>query len=156
MKEIKQYLKELNIGFKTFSHPPLYTCEQAQIYNKDIRGIHCKNLFLKNKKTTNYYLIIIPADEKLNLKEFESLLNEKLTFANEKELKNILNLTAGAVSPFGLINDKDNKTILIIKKQIWNSDFVSFHPNINTETLELTGKDFQKYVKSLNNKLLVI
>jgi Ala-tRNA(Pro) deacylase len=154
--EIKQYLKELNIEFKNFTHPPLYTCEQAEKYNKEIKGIHCKNLFLKNKKATNYYLIIIPANEKLNLKEFESLLNEKLTFANEEELKNILNLTTGAVSPFGLINDKENKTTLIIKEIIWNSDFVSFHPNINTETLELSGNNFQKYVQSLNNRLLII
>ncbi len=156
MENIKDYLKNLNIEFKTFNHPPLFTCEQADLYNKDIKGIHSKNLFLKNKKATNYYLIIIPANEKLNLKEFESLLNEKLTFANEEELKDILNLTTGAVSPFGLINDKDNKIILIINKKVWNSDFVSFHPNINTETLELVGIDFQKYIKSLNNNLIIV
>ncbi len=156
MKEIKQYLKEIGIEFKTFHHPPLFTCEQAENYNKEIKGIHSKNLFVKNRKAANFYLVIIQAFEKLNLKEFESLLNEKLAFANEKELKNILNLTTGAVSPFGLINDKENKTILIIKKQVWNSDFLSFHPNINTETLELTGRDFQKYIKSLNNKLVII
>ena len=156
MKEIKQYLKDLNIEYKTFSHQPLYTCEQAEACNKEIKGIHSKNLFLKSKKSVNCYLIIIPANEKLNIKEFESLLSKKLTFSNEQELKSILNLTTGAVSPFGLINDKDNKTTLIIKKQIWNSDFVSFHPNINTETLEIKGEDFQKYIKSLNNKLLII
>jgi Ala-tRNA(Pro) deacylase len=156
MKEVEQYLNELNIKFKKFHHPPLYTCEQAETYNKEIRGIHSKNLFLKNRKSTNYYLIIIPAIEKLNLKEFEAILNEKLTFANEQELKNILGSTTGAVSPFGLINDLENKTTLIIKKQIWDSDFVSFHPNINTETLELTRENFQKYIKSLKNRLLII
>lgn len=154
--EIKQYLKELNIKFKTYLHPPLYTCEQAEKYNKEIKGIHSKNLFLKNKKSTDYYLVIIPANEKLNLKEFESLLNQKLTFANEEELKTILNLTTGAVSPFGLINDANNLVTLIVKSSVWNYDFVSFHPNINTETLELKGIDFQKYIKSLKNKLLII
>ncbi len=154
--EIKQYLKGLNIKFKTHTHPPLYTCEQAEKYNKEIKGIHSKNLFLKSKKTTAFYLIILPSIEKLNIKEFESLLNEKLTFANEKELKDILNLSTGAISPFGLINDKNNKAVLIIKKEIWNSDFVSFHPNINTETLELAGKDFQKYISSLKNKMIII
>ena len=52
-------------------------------------------------------------------------------------------------------SSKENKTTLIIKKDIWNSDFVSFHPNINTETLELTGKDFQKYIGSLKNKMII-
>lgn len=155
MKNIKQYLKNLNIEFKTLSHPPLYTCKQAEPYNKEIKGIHSKNLFLKSKKSDKYYLIIIPANEKLDIKLFESILNEKLTFANEQELKNILYLKAGAVSPFGLINDKESKVILLINKEVWNSDFVSFHPNINTETLELSGIDFQKYINSLNNKLII-
>jgi len=155
MKDIKQYLKKLKIKFKTHSHPQLYTCEQAEKYNKNIKGIHSKNLFIKSKKSSMFYLIIIPANEKLEIKKFELILNEKLCFANEKELKNILNITAGAVSPFALINDKNNKTTLIIKKDIWNSDFVSFHPNINIETLELKGNDFQKYINSLKNKSIL-
>lgn len=154
--EIKDYLANLKIEFKTYIHPPLYTCEQAEEYNKEIKGIHSKNLFLKGKKSNNLYLIIIPAQEKLDIKKFETLLNEKLTFANENELKNILNLTPGAVSPFGIINDKNNKVTLIISEKVWNSNFVSFHPNINTETLELKGLDFQKYINSLKNKLIIL
>lgn len=154
--EIKTYLKNLNIDFKTFIHPPVYTCNEANNYNKDINGIHSKNLFIKSKKSSNFYLIIIPAQEKLNIKSFENLLNEKLTFAKEEELNQILNLTTGSVSPFALINDKEAKVIIIISKDVWNSDFVSFHPNINTETLELTRNDFHNYINSLKNKLIII
>ena len=31
-------------------------------------------------------------------------------------------------------------------KIVWESEYVSFHPNINTETLEITKDDFHKYV----------
>ncbi len=154
--KIKQYLKDLKIEYKIFSHPPLFTCEQAEIYNKNIKGIHSKNLFLKSKKNPNYYFVIIPSNKKLDLRQFETILNEKLSFAKDEELKDILGLSTGAVSPFGLINDKELKTILIINKDIWSSDYVSFHPNINTETLELTRENFQKYVISLKNKILII
>jgi Ala-tRNA(Pro) deacylase len=157
MQDIKKYLNNLEIQFRTHNHPPLYTCVQAEQYNKDIKGIHSKNLFMKSKKSKdNFYLIIIPAKERLEIKRFEQLLNEKLSFANDKELKDILNLTPGAVTPFSLINDNESKVNIIISKEVWESDLVSFHPNINTQTLELKGEDFHKYINSLKNKLIII
>ena len=154
--EIKTYLNQYNISFKTFSHPPVFTCEEAEKYNQEIRGIHSKKLFLTNKKKTKFYLVILPADKKLDLKELSENLNSKLKFANEQDLKTILNLTPGAVSPFGLINDSEHKTEIIVDKQVWESDFVSFHPNINTETLELSKQDFHKFLESLENKTRVV
>lgn len=154
--DIKQYLKNLNINFKTHLHPSVYTCEEADKYNQSIKGIHSKNLFLKDRKSKIFYLMVIPANRDLKIKNFEALLNQKLKFANENNLKEILNLAPGAVSPFALINDKDSKVNILINKEIWNSNFVSFHPNINTETLEITKEDFHKYINSLNNKLIIV
>ena len=137
--EIKKYLEDLEIKYRLYKHPPVYTVEEASKYNGEIKGIHCKNLFVKDRKSRKFYLIIISAEEKLNLKDYEE----------------ILNLETGAVSPFGLINDKEAKTILIIEKKILESDYVSFHPNINTETLELTRENFQKYLNTLKNKIII-
>ena len=154
--EIKSYLTSLGIKFKTFSHPPVYTCEEAKRYSNKIKGIHSKNLFLKDKKGENFYLVIIPEYKKLQIKDLEKNLGQKLTFADEKDLKSLLNLTSGAVSPFGLINDKELKTKLIIDKKILDSEFKSFHPNVNTETLELTKENFGKYLNSIKNKITII
>ena len=76
MEDIKQYLKNLNIKFKEFTHPAVYTCEEADKYNKEIRGIHSKNLFLKDRKSKRFYLIIIPANKSLEMKKFEEILNQ--------------------------------------------------------------------------------
>ncbi len=156
MKQIKQYLKEIGINFKTFTHPAVYTCEEAEKYNKDIRGIHSKNLFIKNKKSKRFYLVILPAEKKLEMDKLEEALNDKVKFANATDLNAILGLSTGAVSPFGLINDNEKKVKIVIDKKVWQSDFVSFHPNINTETFELSKEDFHKYIKSLNNELILI
>ena len=88
--------------------------------------------------------------------ELSEIVNDKIKFANENDLKEILSLSSGAVSPFGLINDKEGKVKVIIDKEVGESDFVSFHPNINTETLELSREDFHKYIKSLKNELILI
>lgn len=153
--EIKKYLDNIGIEFKLHKHPAVYTCEEMEKYIDTIKGIHSKNLFIKNRKSKNYYLVILPAEANFDFKKFETLLNDKLKFSNENDLKNFLGVTSGAVSPFGLINDKETKVKVLIDKKIWSSDFVSFHPNINTETIELRGKDFQKYIKSLKNKLVL-
>jgi len=156
--EIKKYLKEKRINFKEFSHNPVYTVEDTKkegIYEK-IKGIHSKNLFLKERKSRRFYLVVMQENKPLNIKELEEKLKYKLKFANPENLKEILGLTPGSVSPFGLINDKINKTILLIDKDVWNADFVSFHPNINTETLQLSKENFHKYVNSLKNEMKII
>lgn len=153
--KLKSYLSKLNINFLTHKHPPVFTCEEAEKYDKNIKGIHSKNLFLKSKsKNPSFYLVIIPSKEKLNIKSIENIINEKLSFANEHELKQQLNLTPGSVSIFGLLNNQN--TTLILSEKIFNSQFVSFHPNINTETLELNKNDFHIFLDSIKNKRVII
>jgi Ala-tRNA(Pro) deacylase len=152
----KIYLKNLNIEFKVHTHQAVFTCDDAKIHCNNINGIHSKNIFLKNKNKKKFYLVIIPAKEVLNFDKLNKIFDDKLGMASPGSLKDILNLTPGSVSPFGLINDRDKKTILIIHKDVWNSEIVTFHPNINTETLELTQDFFRKYIFSLNIEYKII
>ncbi len=154
--KVRKYLESKGISFKVFTHPPVYTVEEAKKYSQDIRGIHSKNLFLKDKKSKQFYLIIISADKKANMDELGMIVNNKLKFANEDDLKELLGLTPGAVSPFGLINDTEHKVEVLIDKAVWESEYVSFHPNVNTESLELKTGDFHKYLESIGNKYLII
>lgn len=156
IQKIKDYLKNLNIEFKTFKHPAVFTVEEADKHMKDVKGIHSKNLFLKGRKSEYFYLVILSANKSLNIKEIEEITQKKIKFANENNLKHFLGLTKGSVSPFGLINDKNHEVKVLIDKEVWDSEFVSFHPNINTETLELIGRGFQKYVNSLKNEVRII
>ena len=153
---IKNYLEKCRIKFKVFTHPPVYTCEEAKKYTSNIRGVHSKNLFLKNKKSKKFYLVIIPENKKVNMDDLGKVVNDKLKFASEDDLRAMLGLSSGAVSPFGLINDNEHKVEVLIDKIVWESEYVSFHPNINTETLEITKDDFHKYVKSTGNKYVII
>src|SRR3990167_861411 len=92
--EIKEYLKNKGITFKEVTHQAVYTVEESKKLNihDELKGIHSKNLFLKNRKGNKFYLIILPENKKLDLELFENKLNEKLKFANEEELKKILGL----------------------------------------------------------------
>jgi Ala-tRNA(Pro) deacylase len=153
---VKSYLKNLHIEFKVHSHPAVYTCEEAKNLCGNIPGIHSKNLLLRGKKTNNFFLAILPDVKRLDLKALKQKLAEELTFAKENELDTLLGVKTGSVSPFTLINDKESKVTLLIDKKILESEIVSFHPNINTETLELFKEDFKKYLTSLKNKIEII
>jgi Ala-tRNA(Pro) deacylase len=155
MKEsLKKWLYIHNISYKLFHHPAVFTVPEAKIHCGHIKGTHCKNLFIKNKKTGQLYLVTIPHDKRLDLTKFRRMINApKIRFAEDKELKEVLGITPGAVSPIGLVNDIENKTIFIIDKEIWNADEICCHPNVNYETLQIPGHDFQKLIRSTGNIL---
>jgi len=150
---VKSYLEDIGVKFKVHSHPAVYTCEEADKYCSSIPGIHSKNLLIKGKKTGKFYMAIIPDYKKLDLKSLKARLGDEFKFASGDDLEAILGIKTGAVSPFNLINDREARVGLLVDKEVLGSEFVSFHPNDNTETLELTNSDFKKYLASLKNKI---
>lgn len=156
MQPVEQFLKSNGTDFVLHEHPAVYTCEEAEKYYGDIPGLACKNLFLRNKGRNRYFLAILPANKKADLKKLSDVAGDKLTFASPEELKDKLGLEPGAVSPFGLVNNIDRTVEVYIDKEVSDADIVSFHPNRNTATLELTGEMFKKFLKTTNNKIAII
>jgi Ala-tRNA(Pro) deacylase len=150
--KVFQLLKQLNIPYEIYEHPPLDTIEIALKYWKDIDAMHCKNLFFRNHKGNRHYLVIIKDTTPFNLKSLEKKLRQgKLTFGSEKRLMKYLGVRPGSVSPFGLINDKEHHVHLFLDKQLQTADKISFHPNDNTASLVLSFKDFIRYLEHMGN-----
>ena len=82
--DVLDFLRSKNINFKVFEHSAVFTCEEADKQNayKELRGVHSKNLFLKSADNEKFFLVIIPADERLDLKKIELLCKCKIKFAN--------------------------------------------------------------------------
>src|SRR3989338_4152244 len=147
---IQEFLEKNRIKYIVHTHKAVFTCEEADIHCKHVPGTPGKNLFLKEDKGNQFFLVILPADKKLNMNSLAPVLSvKKLKFANENELKEILGLTPGSVSPLGLLNDKEKKTRVIIDEEIWAAETVNFHPNINTESLEFTKDNFHRLITTL-------
>ena len=155
MKEsLKQWLAEHNIQYILHTHPAVFTVPEAKIYCGHIPGTHCKNLFLKNKKSGQLYLVTLPHDKRLDLNQFRRLISApKIRFASPEDLFEKLGISAGAVSPIGLVNDTNNEVIFIVDETIWNAEEICCHPNINTETLQIPGPDFRKLIKAIKTSM---
>ncbi|MFX0030915.1 MAG: prolyl-tRNA synthetase associated domain-containing protein [Candidatus Hermodarchaeota archaeon] len=145
---LKQWLAQHNIQYTLHTHPAVFTVPEAKIHTGHIPGSHCKNLFLKNKKTGQLFLVTIPYDKRLDLNQFRRMIGApKVRFAGPEDLLEVLGITPGAVSPLGLVNDTDDQVIFLVEEEIWNAEEICCHPNVNTETLQMPGSEFQKLIK---------
>jgi Ala-tRNA(Pro) deacylase len=156
MDEQKVYdiLGELKISYTKHEHPPVYTVDEAEQHWKNITGAHCKNLFLRNKKGKNHYLVIAKSEKRVNLKALTSRLGEdRLSFASPERMLRYLGLEPGAVSPFGLINDRENAVVVVIDRDLKEASHVNFHPNVNTATVGITFTDFERFLSHCGNSI---
>ena len=153
--DLYEVLKKLNIQYKEIEHEKVYTVEEAQNLKLKIDGTGCKNLFLTDKKGT-YLLVTLKDDKKADIKEISKITNTKhLSFAKCEELNSILNLEQGSVTPIGIINDIDNKVIVLIDKDL-SGKKVLIHPNINSKTISIKFEDLVKFIEFENHKLILI
>jgi len=150
--QVYEVLNELQIPFDYYEHPPVPTVKEAAIYWKDIEAAHCKNLFFRNHKGNKHFLVLLEFYQNLDIKSLEARLKQgKISFASDERLMKHLGLTAGSVSPFGLINDTAKHVYVFIDENLQQAKKISFHPNINTASLVLSFDDFMKYMDSRGN-----
>ena len=151
--EIEKILNKLNIKYEEITHEPLYTVQDAKIIKGKIKGLGCKNLFLKDKK--HYYLLILREDIRANLKELANFLNTKhLTFATIFELKSILNLEKGSVTPFGILYDTKNLVTILLDRSLKEKTLL-FHPNVNTKTISINYNDLIRWIEYFQHNYFV-
>ena len=107
-------LDELGIDYTEVTHPAVTTMEAAQFVRTLIDGTPIKNLFLTNRKG-NYYLVLMSEDRRADLKALAQIIGTgRLSFANADDLRRVLNLEPGSVTPLALINDADQQVEVLV------------------------------------------
>ncbi len=150
--ELYKILEHLKITFEYVEHPPAPTIEIAMQYWKGYDATHCKNIFFRNHKGNQHYLVIIDCQQKLNINDLEKRLKQgKLTFASDQRLMHYLGIYPGSVTPLSLINDTSNHVHVFFDTNLLNCKRISFHPNINTASLIFELADFMKFMKFVGN-----
>lgn len=156
------WLKEHDIPFSHYAHPEGKTIEEAKQWWHDDGSIHCKNLFFRNHKGNQHYLVCFHCDYDLDIHDLEHRLKErlmaagqpspgKLSFASPERMMRYLGLEPGSVSPFGLINDTDRHVILFLDANLQKAETLSFHPNDCRGTVVIRRDDFERYLAILGN-----
>ncbi len=148
-EEVYDFIKRKNIWYEITEHKRVFTMEQLDNIVLPYPEADAKNLFIRDDKKRNYYLITVSGKKKVDLSVFREKYNtRRLSFASEKDLMKILKLTPGSVTPLGLLNDKVNLVKYYLDSYFINKcDIIGMHPCDNSATLWLKTTDLINILK---------
>ena len=107
-QEVYAFLKEKNLDFEITEHPAVYSMEELAQVALPYPEADAKNLFVRDDKKRNYYLITVKGDKRVDLKKFQKKHGtRRLSFASADDLMAIMGLIPGAVTPLGVLNDEE-------------------------------------------------
>lgn len=154
IEQVCAALEALGIEYERYSHPPVFTSDEAAQHWAAIPSTGVKNLFLRNKKGDRHYLVILEVGKQADLKHLVKVIgDDRLSFGSPERLMTALGLTPGSVSPFGLLNDARQAVIVIVDEDLRRARRLIFHPNINTASLTISVADFERFLQSRGNRV---
>jgi Ala-tRNA(Pro) deacylase len=147
--ELFAALDRLGIPHPTISHPPLFTVEESQNLRGSIPGGHTKNLFLKDKKGA-LFLVTAPEDATIELKSLHRRLGAtgRFSFGSPEQMLENLGVTPGAVTPFGVINDRERRVTMVLDEGLMQNAIINAHPLRNTMTTSIARDDLVKFLQT--------
>jgi Ala-tRNA(Pro) deacylase len=156
-EDLAAFLRDLRIATGTVDHLPLFTVEESQALRGEIAGAHTKNLFLKDKKDT-LFLVVAREDTAIDLKHLHERIGAsgRLSFGKPDLLLEALGVTPGAVTAFGLINDRSGRVTVVIDTGLLASQEVNCHPLVNTATTTIAAADLLAFVRATGHEPLLV
>jgi Ala-tRNA(Pro) deacylase len=150
-------LSSLGIAAPTVPYPAHATIDEGKRLRGQMAGTFTKNLLLKDKKG-RLFLLAIHEDRELNLKTLHTVLgaNGRLGFASGERMMEVLGLTPGALTPLGIINDRDCLVTVVVDAVLRDADQVNFHPLVNTQSTGLSPDELFAFIRSCGREPMVV
>jgi Ala-tRNA(Pro) deacylase len=154
--DLFRILDSLGIEHRTVTHPPFFTVEEGRPWHEKIPGLHCKSLFIKDRKG-GIWLVAMPADKRADLGRLEKTLGApRFSFAKPEVLREVLELAPGSVTPFGVINDRDRRVNVVLDQDMLDAEWVNFHPLHNAASTTLRSGDLMRFVRALGYEPVIV
>lgn len=135
-QEVYDFLTSRGIEYEVTEHSAVFNMEEMSHVELLHPEADAKNLFVRDDKKRNYYLITVRGDKRVDLKKFrEEHSTRQLSFASENDLMSLLDLIPGAVTPLGILNDSEKKVKLFLDEELLKCGLIGVHPNDNTATV---------------------
>lgn len=156
--QVYELLERLKIPYLGTDHDEAPTIEACHEVEKELGILPCKNLFLRNRQKTTFFLLLMPGEKKFFTKDLSSQLGiSRLSFAEPEFLDKYLGLTPGSISVLGLMNDKDWYVDLLIDRELLDNEYLGCHPCINTASLKIKTNDIlTKFLKYTGHRHRVV
>ncbi len=156
MDQLLTLLSGLSISFTRYDHPAVFRCEESEKLCPPMPGAHTKQLLMKAKNKEIYVLAIVMHDKRVDTKAFAKEFGaQSFSFATPEKMLELLGVTPGSVTPFGLIHDKHHMIQIIVDEDAWNIGKFLFHPLVNTATLSIDKAGFETFMKQTGHAFTV-
>ena len=135
-QKIYEFLEQKGIAFERLEHDVVCTMEEMDAAGITQKGTVCKNLFLRDVKGKIHYLVTVPEEKAVDLRDLaDQIGSTKLSFGSAERLMKYLGVTQGSVSPLGILNDESESVIMVFDRDLVGNPAVGVHPNDNTATI---------------------
>jgi Ala-tRNA(Pro) deacylase len=135
-------LESLGIRYGLVEHPALFSGNDHEVHRVEIDAVIFKNLFLRNKNKSRYYLYSLPLDKRADLPALQRAIGAtRLSFGNEDELWEKLCIRPGSVSLLNIVDAPDTDVEFLVDSDILTIPRFSVHPNDNRASVILTAQD---------------
>ena len=149
-QETYDYLNTHGISYEVTDHPAVFNMAELEAVELPYPDADAKNLFVRDDKKRNYYLITVKGDKRVDLKQFRRQHGlRNLSFAGAEDLMRLLGLEAGSVTPLGLLNDEDCRVIFYLDAEF--TGLIGVHPNDNTATVWMQAEDLKRLIEEHGN-----
>ncbi len=134
---LAETLAALGLAPACHEHPPLATVDDAHAIWDGLPGAQVKNLFIKDAGK-QYWLVVVPGDPRMDTKAMAPLIGSKrISFGSADDLRRILGVEPGSVTPLAMMNDRERQVRLVIHAPLMQEPTLLVHPLVNTATLEM-------------------
>ena len=155
-QQIYDYLQENSIWHEITEHKAVYNMAELVEVPCPYPEADAKNLFVRDDKKQNYYLITVKGEKRVNLKAFRKAQGTRnLSFASAEDLLTRLALIPGAVTPLGVLNDETRSVQVFLDQDfLQEPGLVGVHPNENTATVWLKTEDLIRIIREHGNEVV--
>ena len=138
--------------YEVTEHKAVFNMEELDCVELPYPGWDAKNLFVRDDKKRNYYLITVKGDKRVDLKEFRKRHGLRaLSYASADDLLSILGLSPGSVTPLGLLNDMEHRVHFYMDAE-FTGNKIGVHPNDNTATVWMQADELMRLIREHGNQ----
>jgi Ala-tRNA(Pro) deacylase len=139
-------LEALGIPTETTWHEPVFTVEEARSKRGALPGVHCKCLFLRDRKGV-LWLVVAEESRRVDLKALSARLGaDRFSFANAELMMRHLGVEPGTVTPFALMNDADRAVRVALDAEMLKGGQLNYHPLTNAATTRIAADDLVRFI----------
>lgn len=140
-------LEAAGIPFTLTHHTAVHSIDELKKLHLERSELVVKNLFLRDDKRKRYFILTLEQDKVANLKTLRTQLHcRPLSFASKEDLHNLLREEAGAVTPLGIVHDKDHRVEVVLDADILTLPLVGVHPDDNTATVWISPEALERFI----------